>query len=82
MAWIVVDPTGRRFMNENHPYTQDTNHRPMELFDTATQSFPRVPSYMICDEDDDFGRPPGSMAPIRTPPFYAGEVWPVDRSPG
>lgn len=147
MAWIVVDRSGRRFMNENHPYTQDTNHRPMELFDTATQSFPRVPSYMICDEDgrkmyrlgmvtynedgldyqwsednlaevemgilrragsvaelagmldvdaavlretidrwnvfcqrnedDDFGRPPGSMAPIRTPPFYAGEVWPV-----
>ncbi len=147
MAWIVVDRGGRRFMNENHPYTQDTNHRPMELFDTATQSFPRIPSYMICDEDgrkmyrlgmvtynehgldyqwsednlaevemgilrraesvaelaaeldvdgavlqetvdrwnvscqlnrdDDFGRPPGSMAPIRTPPFYAGEVWPV-----
>ena len=51
MAWIVVDRGGRRFMNENHPYTQDTNHRPMELFDTATQSFPRIPSYMICDED-------------------------------
>jgi succinate dehydrogenase/fumarate reductase flavoprotein subunit len=147
MAWIVVDRGGRRFMNENHPYTQDTNHRPMELFDPATQSFPRVPSYMICDEegrkmyrlgmvtyneeglgyqwsednltevemgilrraesvrelaamldvdgvvlqetidrwnascqrnwDDEFGRPPGSLAPIRTPPFYVGEVWPV-----
>ena len=147
MAWIVVDQSGRRFMNENHPYTQDTNHRPMELFDPFTQRFPRIPSYMICDEDgrkmyrlgmvtyneeglgyqwsednlaevemgilrragsvaalaealdldgailqetvdrwnvlcqqdrdDDFGRPPGSLAPIRTPPFYAGEVWPV-----
>jgi succinate dehydrogenase/fumarate reductase flavoprotein subunit len=147
MAWILVDRAGQRFMNENHPYTQDTNARPMELFDPATQSFPRVPSYMICDEDgrkmyrlgmvtyneeglgyqwsednlaevemgilrragsvtelaemlemdgavlkatldrwnglcaqnqdDDFGRPPGSLTPIRTPPFYVGEVWPV-----
>jgi succinate dehydrogenase/fumarate reductase flavoprotein subunit len=147
MAWILVDRAGQRFMNENHPYTQDTNARPMELFDPATQSFPRVPSYMICDEDgrkmyrlgmvtyneeglgyqwsednlaevemgilrragsvtelaemlemdgavlqetidrwnglcaqnqdDDFGRPPGSLTPVRTPPFYVGEVWPV-----
>ena len=147
MAWIVVDRSGRRYMNEHHPYAQDTNHRPMEMFDPASQSFPRIPSYMICDEDgrkmyrlgmvtynedgldyqwsednlaevemgilcragsvaelankldldravlretvdrwnvlcqrnhdDDFGRPPGSLAPIRTSPFYAGQVWPV-----
>ena len=27
--------------------------------------------------DDEFGRPPGSMLPLRTPPFYAGEMWPI-----
>jgi len=27
--------------------------------------------------DDDFGRPGNTMAPIRTPPFYCGRVWPV-----
>ena len=27
--------------------------------------------------DDDFGRPPGTMTAIRTPPFYFGEVWPI-----
>jgi succinate dehydrogenase/fumarate reductase flavoprotein subunit len=25
--------------------------------------------------DDDFGRPPGTMTPIRTPPFYGAPVW-------
>jgi succinate dehydrogenase/fumarate reductase flavoprotein subunit len=29
------------------------------------------------ERDQDFGRMPGSFAAIRTPPFYAGEVWPV-----
>ncbi len=48
--WIVVDQAARRYMNECPPYMQDTSHRPMELFDTVTQSFPRIPSYIICDE--------------------------------
>ncbi len=26
-------------------------------------------------KDEDFGRPPGSMAPIRTAPFYGAPVW-------
>lgn len=32
-----------------------------------------------CDRgaDDDFGRLAATMAPIRTPPFYFGEVWPI-----
>ena len=147
MIWIVVDRHGKRYMNENPPYTQDTSHRPMELFDTVTQSFPRIPSYVIFDEvgrrryrvgaptrndpdahydwsddnmqeiesgllkkadsiaelaglidvdadvleaslarwnelcstknDEDFGRPAGTMMKIQRPPFYAGEVWPV-----
>ncbi len=50
MAWIVVDQDGRRYMNECAPYTQDTSHRPMELFDSARQIFPRIPSYLIYDE--------------------------------
>ena len=28
-------------------------------------------------EDTDFGRPSGTMMPIKSPPFLAGEVWPV-----
>jgi succinate dehydrogenase/fumarate reductase flavoprotein subunit len=28
-------------------------------------------------KDAAFGRPPGSMLPIATPPFYAARVWPV-----
>lgn len=27
--------------------------------------------------DDDFGRPAGTMTPIKMPPFYFGEVWPI-----
>jgi succinate dehydrogenase/fumarate reductase flavoprotein subunit len=147
MCWIVVDQDGRRYMNECTPYTQDTTHRPMELFDTVRQTFPRIPSRLIYDEngrqmyrigaptfnkeglafswsednlrevdmgiikkadtveglaaiigtdaptlqatldrwnslckkrrDDDFGRPPGTMTRIDTPPYYVGEVWPV-----
>ena len=50
MIWIVVDQHGKRYMNENPPYMQDTSHRPMEMFDTITQSFPRIPSYVIFDE--------------------------------
>jgi predicted oxidoreductase len=27
--------------------------------------------------DEAHGRPPQTMAPIRMPPFYVGEIWPV-----
>jgi succinate dehydrogenase/fumarate reductase flavoprotein subunit len=147
MVWILLDQDGRRYMNEYPPYTQDTAHRPMALYDPLRQRFPRIPSHMIFDEsgrreyrigspiyndrdltfdwsednlrevelgllrradtveelagllqvdastlaktierwnalcdqgrDEDFGRPPASMVPIRTPPFYTGDVWPV-----
>ncbi len=147
MCWIIVDNSGRRYMNEYLPYAQDTAHRPMELFDPVSQTFPRVPSLLVYDEngrkmypvgqavyntvgvnfewsddnlrevelgiikkastiddlaramnlepsvlhatvdrwneacrsgrDTDFGRPPGTMMPIDTPPFYFGEIWPV-----
>jgi succinate dehydrogenase/fumarate reductase flavoprotein subunit len=61
MCWIVVDQDGRRYMNECPPYMQDTSHRPMQLFDPVRQKFPRVPSYLIYDEN---GR---KMYPIGAP---------------
>ncbi len=49
MSWIVVDQRGERFMNEYDPYMQDTNHRPMALYDPITQNYPRIPSVLIVD---------------------------------
>lgn len=49
MVWIIVDQHGKRFMNECPPYAQDTSHRPMHFMDTETQSYPRIPAYLITD---------------------------------
>jgi succinate dehydrogenase/fumarate reductase flavoprotein subunit len=51
MVWILVDNSGRRYVNECPPYAQDTGARGMELFDTEAQTYPRIPSFLICDED-------------------------------
>jgi succinate dehydrogenase/fumarate reductase flavoprotein subunit len=51
MAWILVDRFGRRFMSEYQPYTQDTAVRTLQYFDPVTQSYPRNPACMICDEN-------------------------------
>ncbi|MBT6093980.1 MAG: FAD-binding protein [Rhodospirillaceae bacterium] len=51
MPWIVVDQRGRRYMNEYPPYVQDTAHRAMSTFDPDTQSYARIPSWMIVDAD-------------------------------
>jgi succinate dehydrogenase/fumarate reductase flavoprotein subunit len=51
MAWILLDKTAKRFMNEYQPYTQDTAHRPMHYFDPVTQDYPRIPGYIVCDEN-------------------------------
>lgn len=147
MAWILLDRRGARYMNEYPPYTHDTGHRRMQLYDPAHQDYPRIPSYLVCDDngrrlyplgrptsndegvrldwsddnmaeveagilaeagslaglaarlgldaaaveasverwngfcaaggDGDFGRPPGTMTPIDTPPYYGAPVWPV-----
>ena len=37
-------------MNELPPYVQDQGARPLEMFDSVTQSFSRIPAHMICDE--------------------------------
>ena len=51
MCWILVDQDGRRYMNEYPPYMQDTGHLGMLHLDAVSQSFPRVPSFMIFDEE-------------------------------
>ena len=63
MPWIIVDRSGRRYMNEYQPYTQDTTWRAMAIFDPQSMTYPRIPSYMIMDE-------PGRGAyPIVSPTF-------------
>jgi succinate dehydrogenase/fumarate reductase flavoprotein subunit len=51
VPWIIIDRNGRRYMNEYQPYTQDTSARPMVQFDTVTQTYPRIPSLMVFDDD-------------------------------
>lgn len=147
MAWIAVDQFGRRFMNEYPPAPQDTPIRALEYYDADIQDYPRIPCYLIFDdegrqlgpvgrprgsqEDVDytwsednsaevksglilradtieelannlglpaehltstienwnadfdqggdrmFARPYGTMVPVRTPPFYSIEAWPI-----
>ncbi|MFN7751418.1 MAG: FAD-binding protein [Pseudomonadota bacterium] len=50
MAWILLDRFGRRFMSEYQPYSQDTCIRPLMQLDPVTQSFPRNPAFLVCDE--------------------------------
>jgi succinate dehydrogenase/fumarate reductase flavoprotein subunit len=153
MPWVLVDKLGRRYQNECQPAPQDTGHRAMEIFDPDIVTYPRIPSYIVFDEEgrkhgpiakplaigqhmyewskdnlqevakgwvlkedtieklafrirdseddegrmtseilkatiaewniivsngnDPFRRPPGTMAPIKTAPFYAVPVWPL-----
>lgn len=51
MIWIILDQDGKRYMNEYAPYVQDTGHRPMELYDPIRQIYPRIPSYLVFDEE-------------------------------
>ncbi len=51
MSWIVLNQSGRRFMNEYHPYLQDTGHRPLDQFDPVTQRFPHIPAFLVVDEE-------------------------------
>jgi succinate dehydrogenase/fumarate reductase flavoprotein subunit len=69
MVWIVVDQRGRRYMNECPPYMQDTSHRPMEMFDPETMTYPRIPSFLIADENGRKTYPLGD--PRSNDPEYA-----------
>lgn len=59
MPWIVVDKYGERYMNEYPPATQDTGYRPMEIFNPDMPGYPRIPSFLIFDEE---GRKRGRIA--------------------
>src|SRR5699024_1704969 len=50
MPWILVDQGGRRFMNEYPPYISDTGVRPFGAFDPQTYRYPRLPSFLVFDE--------------------------------
>lgn len=63
VPWILVDQIGRRYMNEYQPYTQDTSQRPMAHFDSLTQTYPRIPSFMVLDQE---GR---HLFPLCSPTF-------------
>jgi succinate dehydrogenase/fumarate reductase flavoprotein subunit len=147
MIWIAVDRFGKRFMDEYPPAPQDTGTRALEFYDADIQDYPRIPCYLIFDEegrklgpigipivnderydaswsddnsaeinkgwikkgnsleniaghidvnpkvlratverwnelcrkgqDDDQRRPPKTMMPIATPPYYVMEAWPI-----
>ena len=51
MSWICLDQDGKRFMNENPPYAQDTGHRHLEFYDFTRMKFPRIPAFVVIDED-------------------------------
>ncbi|MFC2013895.1 FAD-binding protein [Chloroflexota bacterium] len=59
MPWILVDKFGARYMNEYQPAPQDTGHRAMQLLDPDMPGYPRIPSYIIFDEE---GRKHGPIA--------------------
>jgi hypothetical protein len=50
MAWIVVDQTGRRYVNEYPPYVSDTGVRQFDHFDPTHYRHPRLPSFLLFDE--------------------------------
>jgi succinate dehydrogenase/fumarate reductase flavoprotein subunit len=68
MSWVLVDRSGRRFVNEYEPYMQDTGHRALDVFDPATQSHPRIPAIMVLDRK---GR---ERYPLSAPTWHDREV--------
>jgi len=77
MPWILLDQDGQRFMNEYEPYMQDTGHRHLDSFKPETQSYPRIPAWLIADEQ---GR---QLFPWGQPLYNDREVqleWSADNS--
>lgn len=58
MPWIVVDKFGKRYMNEQPIAGQDTPWRDISYYDAEIQDYPRIPSYLIFDEE---GRKKGQL---------------------
>jgi succinate dehydrogenase/fumarate reductase flavoprotein subunit len=63
MIWIAVDRFGKRFMDEYPPAPQDTGTRALEFYDADIQDYPRIPCYLIFDEE---GR---NLGPVGMPIF-------------
>ncbi len=61
MIWIAVDRFGRRFVDEYPPAPQDTGARALEYYDSDIQDYPRIPCYLIFDEE---GRKLGPVAMV------------------
>ncbi len=77
MAWILLDRSGRRFMNEYEPYLQDTGHRPLGEYDPVRQDYPRMPAFLVTDET---GR---KLYPLGRPTYNDPDVafdWSEDNS--
>lgn len=49
-AWILLDQTGQRFMNEYEPYMQDTGMRSLGGMDLARQCSNTNPAWFVTDE--------------------------------
>lgn len=50
MAWIIVDQTARRYVDEYPPYLSDTGVRQFDHYDPKAALHPRLPSFLIFDE--------------------------------
>jgi succinate dehydrogenase/fumarate reductase flavoprotein subunit len=50
MAWIIVDQTARRYVDEYPPYPSDTGVRQFDHFDPQSWNHPRLPSFLLFDE--------------------------------
>lgn len=77
IAWILVDKSGRRFMNELHPACQDTAARPLGQYDPDIVDFPRIPAFMVFDEE---GRKLGRIANPLTAHAAHRYLWSEDNS--
>lgn len=63
MPWIAVDKFGKRFMNEWPRAAADTPIRDLDCYDFDLLDYPRIPCYLIFDEE---GR---KLGPIGDPKF-------------
>lgn len=63
MPWIAVDKFGQRFMNEWPRAAADTPIRDLEYYDVDLLDYPRIPCYLVFDEN---GR---QLGPIGAPKF-------------
>ena len=50
MAWIIVDQSARRYVDEYPPYLSDTGVRQFDHYDPKAARHTRLPSFLIFDE--------------------------------